>query len=206
MTPTQIIAKFELFMDDTTELSSDEEFDIFLKNYYKVCTEKTWEFLKKERTGVATNVAYVTLPTDFLFLTANANYTNSEELASNPVVYVGTTNRVYKVVSWSDRRAYRDQNNVCWIDYPAGRLVFAAPLTSLETVEFDYHSIPPTPALSDTILIPSVYADIVYHAMCMDDSIIQQSDKAKSYLKENQAMYTSILNRMKMWDSKLVQL
>ena len=197
-------------MDDTTDLSSAEESDLFDKWYSIVCNDKPWEFLKKSASGtVSTSVAYVALPSDFGHLVSNANYTESGEEASLPVVFVskdgGTTFSAYRVVSWSDRRQYRNRDGFCYIDIANSRLYFTATPTGAWTYEFDYKAYPTALALGDTPAIPSAYQDIIYHGMCSDDFVIQQSDKAKSYKQENEEKYRLLMNQMSLWNANLIQ-
>jgi hypothetical protein len=206
-TASQIIADFELQVDDSTELSSTEELSVLNRIYKYICSQKAWEFLKKAHTGTtSTTLPYISLPSDFGYLTQNYNYTETFSYeASNPVVFVGTAYKPYKVVSWSDRRQYLNQDNVCYIDIANSRLYFAKQPTSAESIEFDYISDPVSLTLSDTPLIPERFQPMLQYAMAVEDSIIQQSDKAKSYKNENQAKYKEYYDSMCYWNSRLVQ-
>lgn len=207
-TASQIITDFELQVDDTTELSSTEELSILNRVYQHICSLKAWEFLKKAHTGTtSTSLPYISLPEDFGYLTQNYNYTETaSNEASNPVVFVGTQYKPYKVVNWSDRRQYRDQDNVCFIDIVNSRLYFAKQPTSAESVEFDYVSAPTALTTADTPLIPTRFQPMLVYAMAVDDAIIQQSDKAKSYKNENQAKYKEYYDAMCLWNSRLIQM
>lgn len=210
MTKTQIITKFELFMDDTTNLSSTEESDLFDKWYNIVCNDRPWEFLKKAASGtVSTSLPYVSLPSDFSYPVSNANYTESSEEASLPVVFIskdgGTTFAPYRVVSWSDRRQYRNKDGYCYVDIVNGRLYFTLQPIAAWSYEFDYKAYPTTLASGDIPAIPTGYQDIIYHGMCSDDFVIQQSDKAKSYKAENEEKYRTLMNQMALWNANLIQ-
>lgn len=206
-TATQIITNFELQVDDTTELSSTEELSILNRVYKHICSLKAWEFLKKVHTGTtSTSLPYIDLPEDFAYLTQNYNYTETaSNIAYNPVVFVGDSYKPYKVVNFSDRRQYRNQDNVCWIDIVNNRLYFGKQPTTAESVEFDYISDPATLTASDTPLIPERFQPMLEYAMAVEDSVIQQSDKAKSYKNENQAKYKEYYDAMCLWNSRLVQ-
>lgn len=197
-------------MDDTTNLSSTEESDLFDKWYSLVCNDRPWEFLKAAGSGtLSTTVPYVALPSSFSYLTANANSTSTDTEASNPVVYVskdgGVTYSPYTVVSWSDRRSYRNQDGYCYIDIANLRLYFTLQPTGAWLYEFDYKANPTALALGDSLAIPSSYQDIIYHGMCSDDFVIQQSDKAKSYKAENEEKYGLFLSQMALWNANLIQ-
>lgn len=206
MTKTQIIAKFNLFMDDTSELSSTEESDLFDKKYNQVCSDRPWEWLRKAATGsLSTTLPYVSLPSDFAYVLANNNYTESSEEAEGPVVFVGTTYRPYKVISMADRRQYRDQDGYCYIDIVNSRLYFTKQPTSAETYEFDYSFIPTALAAGESPAFPARFHDVIYHLMCVDSFVIQQSDKAKSYAAENKQMANDFMDDMAYWNSQLIQ-
>lgn len=206
MTKAQTITKFIQYLDDMSELSSTEAEDLFDKIYNRINASRPWEGTKSAYTGVtSTTVSYVALPSDFLFLTANNNTTDGD-LAGNPVVFIGPTFTPYKVVSWSDRRQYRTESNVTWIDFTNLQLYFAKQPTSALAVEFDYHKQKASLLTTESAWFPSTYHDIIYHGMCADDFIIQQSDKAKSYKQEHEKAYNDYLNQMAYWNANLIQM
>jgi hypothetical protein len=207
MTKQEILNKFNLFMDDMSDLSSAEESDLFDKHYRKVNASRLWEGTKAEgATTTSTSVPYVSLESDFLFLTANGNYTSSSEYASNPVIFRGADYRKYDVVSWSDRRQYRESDSHAWIDFPNLRLYFSKTPSAVEAVEYDYHRQMPSLALAESPWFPAEYHDVIYHMMCADSFIIQQSDKAKSYQRENEQAAKDYLEQMAYWNSQLIQI
>lgn len=207
MTKLEIITKAQLYLDDMSELSTQEFSDLFDKMYRKVNSNRPWEGTKKEgTTTTSTSLQYVALPSDFLFLTQNANYTDASEAASRPVIFRGTDYRKYEVVSWDDRRQYRNSDAHAWIDIVNSRLYFSKIPTVAEAVEYDYHSSMPALTDNDEPWFPEEYHDVLYHMMVSDDFIIQQSDKAKSYKSENDKMAKDYLEDMAWWNSQLVQL
>jgi len=207
MTKAEIITKFNLFMDDTSELSSVEESDLFDKVYRRINSDRPWEGTKQEATTTtSTTVPYVDLEDNFLFLTANYNYTENNFEAGMPVVFRGSNFSPYKVVSWSDRRRYRDNEGVAYIDVANSRLYFTKQPTSVEPVEYDYHGQATALTDTDSPWFPAEYHDVIYHFMCVESFIIQQSPKAKSYMMENIKMGEDILERMQWWNSNLVQI
>lgn len=207
-TATQTIKEFELYMDDMTELSSTEELALYNKIYQKVCSEKAWEFLKKEASlTTSTTVPYVSLPSDFSYLTQNYNYTDTvTDEAERPVVFLGANFEPFKVVSWSDRRQYRNQGGYAYIDIANSRLVFTKQPATAKAVEFDYISVPTDLALNETPVFPERFNPIIYHGMCIDDNIIQMSDKAKSYKTDHQVKYSQYLSDMARWNARLIQM
>lgn len=207
MTKLEIITKAKLYLDDTSELSTQEFSDLFDKMYAKVTRMMPWEGTKKEGTGTtSTSVPYIALASDFLYLTANNNYTSASEEAGLPVVYVGTTYTPHKVVSWSDRRKYRNQSGYCYVDFANLRLYFTKQPTAAEAVEYDYHAQQTALTDGDSPWFPSEFHDALYHYMVADDFVIQQSDKAKSYSKENWSNAEDIMSDMQYYNSQLVQI
>lgn len=207
MTKSEITTKAQLYLDDMSELSTAEFSDLFDKMYRKVNSSRPWEGTKKEGTGTtSTSVAYISLPSDFLFLVANGNYTDSSEYAERPVVFRGSTHKKYEVVSWSDRRQYRDSDAHAWIDFTNLRLYFSKTPTVSESVEFDYHGQMTALGNDESPWFPAEYHDVLYHMMVADDFMIQHSEKAKSYRNENLKAAEEYMNDLAYWNSQLVQL
>ena len=209
MITSEIITNFELFVDDTTELSAQEELSLANKIYRRVLNYRPWEFLKKEATGtLSTSVAYVSLPADFAYMAENNQYTNNsaaiDNNASPKVVFVGTNYNPYQIINFSDRRQYRNQAGYAYIDIVNSRLVFTAQPTAAESYEFDYIHNPADLTTATSPIFPSRFHEIIYHGMASEDYIIQQFDKAKSYVVENQNKYLDYLRDMSYWNSQLI--
>ena len=207
MTKQEIITKFHLFIDDMTELSDAETSDLFDKHYRRINSMKPWEGTKAEGTGTtSTSLPYVALPEDFLYLTANNNHSASHYEAKGPVIFKGTTFDPIEVVSWSDRRQYRDSNRHAYIDIANKRLYFTKQPTAAEAIEYDYHKQMPELTLAESPWFSNEFHDALYHFMVADDYMIQQSDKAKSYADENTKAAFSFIDSMSYWNSQLIQL
>lgn len=207
MTGAQIITAFELQVDDLTELSSAEELNLLNKVYQKLMADRPWEICKKAFTGTqSTSVAYIALPTDFSFLTQNANSTDNSYYGERPVVFVGTDYTPYDVVSWSDRRSVRTDTNKCYIDIVNSRLYFTVQPTTAESVEFDYCAVPLDLTTATSPIFPARFHPILPHLMATQDFILQLSDKAKSYASENIALANSYLEDMAYWNASLIQI
>ena len=207
MTAQEIISKFELYVDDTSELSSTEELALANKIYFKVCSQRDWEFLKNEWSGVTTGANYVSLPSGFSHFIENNSYTeNNESIEDNKspkVIYVNS--QPHKLINWSDRRQYANRNDYCYVDIVNSRLYFTyTPATSL-AISADYIKTPDALTTGTSPIFPSRFHDIIYHGMAVDDMIIQLFDKARSYAGENQRMYENILADMALWNSQLLQ-
>lgn len=197
MITSDIIAKFELQVDDSTELSSSEELDLANKIYQQVCSFRPWEFLKTTKSGSIV-AGQITLPTDFAYLANNYQSTDSsvatESESAPKVVFVGTNLDPYRVVNFSDRRQYANQN-VCYIDPSDSKIKFIVTPTAT-TYEFDYIKVPATLTLATSPIFPARFHDVIVYGMAADDYVIQQSDLAKGLMQANQKRYQDTLNDM----------
>jgi len=203
MLTSDIIAKFELYVDDGTELSSNEELELANKIYQAVCSYRPWEFLKTTFTGNVVSGS-ITLPTDFAYLINNYQSTDSsvgQEYETAPkVILVGTSLDPYKIINFSDRRKHQNEN-VAYIDLATNTIKFITAPTDT-TVEFDYIKIPTDLTLTTSPVFPSRFHDVIVHGMAVDDFAIQLFDKARSYAGENQVKYISILKDMSYWNAQ----
>lgn len=209
MTAQEIIDKFEIYVDDSTELSEGEELDLLNKVYQGVCADRNWEFLKKVATGtLSTTVPYVALPSDFGYFSENNTYTDNTTSVSNnaspKVVFVVKNNSYdpYQLINYSDRRQYRDADGYAYVDIANSRLYFTKQPTSAYSYEFDYVAFPATLALTDTPSIPARFHDVLVHLMAVDSMIMQMFPKAQSYAAENQAKANSILADMQWYNAQ----
>jgi hypothetical protein len=203
MLKSQIIAKAQLYTDDLTELSDSEMGDLFDKVYADVCSLKPWEFTKASH-AVTVSGTTTPLPTDFLSLTQNAQHNDNAWYGSNPVVFVGAIYRPYQVVNWSERRQYNNRPGYAYLDIPNGNLVFTYAVG--DTVEFDYHRQMPTLTNNESPAFPEEFHHIIYHGMAIEQFMLEMFEKARSYAPENEMKYKDYLNRMHMWNARLIQL
>ena len=199
MTAAQIIAQFNLQIDDTSDLSSDEELAILNRVLRRVYEHQDWGFLLRDATGTtSTSNQYVSLPSDFSHCPTTWN------AAGEPGqwLYVGTARQPYRIVPQRDKESYRGQENVAYVDRYNGRLAFCAAQTSAQSYELPYVSTPADlTATSETPSLPAKFQDALVYGMCVDSWVIQQSDKARSYLAESQSQYEDALRRLSAWDA-----
>lgn len=208
MLASEIISRFETYVDDATELSSTEELALLQKIYNKVWGDRSWEFAKRGATGtLSTSVPYVSLPADFERILSNDQSTdNSVSVENNAVprvVYIGSAYTPYQVVNWSDRRKYLNQSGYCYLDMQNLRLYFTVQPTTADSYEFDYKAIADTLTTASTPAIPARFHDMLYHGMAVDDDIILRYPKAQSYAPENNAKFKSYLSDMRLWNASL---
>lgn len=203
MLTQDIIKRFELYVDDGTELSSQEELDLLNQKYTDVWTNRPWEFAKKSFSASISGSS-VAIPTDFAYITENGQYTdismnNVNGNSAPKIIWIGSNK--YLLVNWSDRKQYEGKAGYCYVDIRNSLLVFTESVSG--TVEFDYVFFPEALALSDEPLFPAAYHQVLVHLMATDDYIIQQFDKARSYSAENQAKANYWLEKMQLWNANL---
>lgn len=203
MTKDQLIAKFNLYTDDSTELSDGETSDLFDKVYRDICVFKPWEFTKASHTATVSGTT-TPLPSNFLSLTRNANHTDTGHYGADPVVFVGSTYIPYKIVNWSDRRQYRDVAGHAYIDIPNSNLVFTTSIS--DSIEFDYQRQMPALSGSEEPAFPAEFHMIIPHAMAIDEMMIEMFEKARSYAEENENKYNYYLSQMSVWNARLQNL
>ena len=204
MTAQEIISKFELYVDDGTELSSKDELDLLNRVYRQVFVDKAWEFSKKEHSAQVNGLT-IALPTDFAYICENASFTDNQANNlignSNPkIIWVGTT--YYVLINWSDRMQYEGKAGYCYVDIKNNNLVFTTTVSGL--CRYDYVFFPVALTLTDEPLFPEVYQPCLYHLMASDDYMIQQFDKAKSYAQENESKAAYFIEQMSIWNANLL--
>lgn len=209
MQASEIIDSFEQYVDDLTELSSTQELALLNKIYYKVSSELDWEILKSNASGTLANANTITVPTDFENFTANYQYTDnsySTEINQKPVVIrlnAPTSTKIIQIINWSDREQYTNNDGWAYYSPATGLITFTYPQSVGATYSFDYKKTPAALTTSSSPVFPARFHPIFYHGMAVDDYVIQLFDKAKSYARENQAMYDSYLTDLKYWNMKL---
>lgn len=215
-TTEDILEAFEKYVDDNSELSSDDELILAQKIYDMICDDRPWEFLKKPATGTAVisnGVCSISAPADFKYFVENNQSTfNNDSVENNAapkVIYLSTaTNKFtsYQVINFSDRRVYVNQIGYVYFDARLKQIIFTGvPTDSDLSYEFDYIMQPPDLNLDGSNpVFPQRYWDAIYHGMAVDDMIIQLFDRAHSYQNENSAMYKQIMAQMAYWNSSLI--
>ncbi len=210
-TATEIITTFEAIVDDVTELSTSEELALLNRIYFRVCTERPWEFLKTNATGTMSGSGsdgyYVTIPSDFAFFSENFQYTNNaispQTNASPKIIFIGSVKTPYQIVNYSDRRQYLGSAGYAYLDLANSKIVFTG-TPVYTTYDFDYIKVPATLTGSDTPAIPTRFQSILAFGMAVENDIMQLSPKAQSYAPENQAKYNAYLTDMCYWNSQLI--
>lgn len=196
---SDIIARYNLQVDDASELSTDEELALANEVYFDVCNDRPWEWLKSTFTDVtSTTLPYINLPANFKELAHNRD--------NRSVIFIGADMNEYKVVPFSSRRDYYNQDGFCYIDIPNQRLYFMKQPTEVKSIEFDYIKYPISLTLSTEPLFTSTYHPIIAYGMAAKFTNIEQQSKGKnnsSYQKENQIEYNNFMSNLRMEDSNI---
>lgn len=201
MTSEQILQKFHLQVDDSTELSSDEELDLLNDVYQETAFTRPWNILKTSATGTVVNNE-ITLPSNFAYIYNNRNFAGQDTQANLPVIFIGANYEPYYIINFDERRQYRNQKGFAYIDYAQNKIVFLA--TPSDTAyEFDYIKVPTALGLNDSPVFPERFHKKFAYDMAVQDSIVQMSDKIESLLATNKAEANRYMSNMEMWDSKL---
>lgn len=219
MTAQDIITDFELQVDDNTELSTQQELDLLNKVYKSICADRPWEFLKKGVTGTVSydsglGLYYISLPADFMFFAGNASYTdNTREYSGTAqpfVVFTGSAFTPCQIVNFSDRNQYLPKNGgagnsgFAYLDMANNRIVFTGLVQDISLYSFDYIYEPADLELGDTPVFPARFHKIFAPMMSVDNDILQIQDRSASYINENTAKGTKILNDMYYWNASLI--
>ena len=193
---SDIIARYNLQVDDASELSSDEELALANEVYVDVCNDRPWEWLKTTYAGVtSTTLLYITLPTDFKEFSLNKD--------GNSVVFIGDAFDEYKVIPFSSRRDYRNMTGFCYVD--SGKLYFTAQPTSVLAIEFDYIKRPVDLTLAtEPILTTDQFGKMIAYGMAAKFINIEQPDKSKgSYQSNNKAEFDKMLTDLQLEDASI---
>lgn len=203
-TGQDFIDKFELYKDDTTELSSDEELDLVNKILTEIYIDGPWEWLRKSYTGPTTEAGAISVPADFRHLMANYTEDETNPTMNQIVVYVGST--PYKVIPMAAATKYIGMGQYAYVDVAAKKIRFVNGLAQGTTVTFDYQYRPTAVTLLTSPDLPEDFHPMVIHAMSIDDDIIQIFERARSYAQENQAKYVGYMTRLRRYNNTLVNI
>ncbi len=196
MTGTEIISRFNLQVDDASELSDAEGLDLANEIYEDVQQDRPWEWLKKVATGsTSISVAYITLPTDFKTIAPNKD--------ERSIVFVGSEYREYEVIAFEDRREHRDQDGFCYLDMVNRRLYFTKQPTSVEAIEYDYIMVAPELELATSPIFRDGFHRVISYGMAARFNPIEITDKSTSYRRENYEEYLKLLSNMGLEDANL---
>lgn len=209
MIGSEITTKFELYTDDTTELSTAEELALANDKAKLIYQEMPWEFLRKAHSGVTNSVGSIDAPADFLHFMHNYSEDNTQTLPDKSVVYVNGL-IPYFVVPMGARNLYNGSNptvygsqNICWYNPGNQKIEFQNSPGVNVPVLFDYQYEPADfTENTEPAGIPERFHQMIVHAMLIDDEVIQKSEKARSNIKENEGLYQRMLTNLKHYNAK----
>ena len=201
LTGQQIIDRFELYTDDTTDLSSDEELIVANDKLRLIYMEQPWEFLRRKKSGVVEGDGKITPPTDFDELMENYSEdpTISEPLLK--VIFIGSQKSPYFVVPMGQRNA-NQYSNVCWVDPTDGKINFVQSPGTGTTYEYDYKTSPDDITVGTSPALPPEYHPMVVFGMLIDEEIIKKSEKARSNMQDNAIQYQRYMKNLKLRDAR----
>lgn len=201
MNGQEIIQKFELYTDDSTELSSAEELALANSKLRVIYQEQPWEFLRKNATGSIASDGTITLPTDFDHPMVNYTDDPTSDLPDQAVVLVGAGKTPYRFIPMGSRKSYIGNEAVCWVNLVSGKIEFPSGAGG-QTYDFDYKYKPTDITTSTSPVLPSDFHEMVVSLMLIDDDIIQKVEKARANITENNSKYLKFLSNLKSWNSK----
>lgn len=199
LTGQQIIDRFELYTDDTTDLSSDEELILANDKLRLIYMEQPWEFLRRKKAGVVESDGKITLSSDFDEFLENFTDDPATGEATMKVVYVNRS--PYLVVPMGQRNA-NSFSNVCWIDPTDGKINFAQSPGAGAAYEYDYKTSPDDITVATSPKLPPEYHPMIVFSMLIDEDIIKKSEKARSNMQDNAVQYQRYLKNLKLRDAR----
>lgn len=209
----EVITKFELFTDDTTELSTDEEISVGNTALIAISKEQPWEFLRTEFNGVVGSDGAVAVPADFVHFMNNWSDDNTSDIPTTKVVFVGGIRTPCFIIPRGGRNNLdRSANgvyggrNVCWFNNTTRKIEFATGVAPVgAAVSFDYSAfITEITDVNDEIALPNGHSDLLVYSMLITDEFIQKFPSARSQVQGWATLYQQALSRLKAEDSRFI--
>ncbi len=204
MNGADIIKRFELWTDDQTELSTDEELFLANQKANEIYNANVWEFLRKGATGsfAGGEIDLATVAPDFKHLMQNYSKDTSYPTPTETVVFVGGA--PFQVIPMAMRTQMQGRN-VCYVDIVANKIKFTQASIG-GNFEFDYQYQPTDFTANTSPAFPANVESgmVVVYAMLLDDDIIQKTEKGRTNIKENAAQYSRLLSNLKSYNAKFM--
>lgn len=201
LTGQEIIQKFEMYTDDTTDLSSDEEISLANDKLRVIYMEQPWEFLRRGKTGAIEGDGKISVPTDFDEFVENFSDDPNVSEPLQKVVYIGSSKQPYFVIPMGQRNALQG-SNVCWYDPSTSKITFAQSPGAGASYEYDYKTSPDDITVNSSPKLPAEYHPMIVFAMLIDEEIIKKSEKARSNMDINQIQYQRYMKNLKLRDAR----
>lgn len=181
-TPDDIIKQFEVYVDDLTELSTQEEYVLLSKVIQEICNDRSWEFLRTAGSVSTTTINSAPLPANFSAIMNNYYESVEAPQPDRAVAYVNGDAHFFIPAGSARQR----QGKYCYIDLATKTLKFTNDIGQGVTVEFDYKKRPdPITTNASEIVIPEEVRYYIAPIMAIDDDVIQKSEKARSNIQMN---------------------
>lgn len=196
MIGSDILNKFNLYVDDASELSDSEAYDLANDVYNEIADDRPWEWLRAKFSGVTSiTVPYIALPTDFKGIMSN--------FRDIPCVFkvTGTVYQPYQIIPYDKRYEYINRDGYAYIDPVNSQLVFTYQPTAATSIEYDYTKVHTALAAGTSPLFRGSYHKIISYGMAAKFGMIEQTDKGNSYANENAQQYERILSNMAVEDA-----
>lgn len=200
LTGQEIIQRFEIYTDDTTELSSDEEIMLANDKLRVIYMEQPWEFLRRSKTGAIESDGKITVLSDFDELMENYSDDPSINEPLQKVIYIGNK-QPYFFIPMGQRNA-NQSSNVCWYDPSTNKINFASSPGAGVAYEYDYKISPDDITVNTSPKLPAEYQLMLVFAMLIDEEIIKKSEKARSNMEINQVQYQRYMKNLKLRDAR----
>lgn len=204
MQPDDILKLFEVYVDDLTELSSLEEYQLLTKVLTQIYNDRPWEFLRKTASVTLTTATSGPLPADFVHFMNNYNEDEYNNIPEKAVVYVG--NIPYQIIPMG-ARVQKAGGLYAYADLVNNLLVFTISLGAGQVATFDY-KYEPTDITSNAsvIALPSQFHKFLPQIMAIDDDIIQKMEKARSNYNENVRVYNQTIKDLSHFNARFLNI
>lgn len=202
MQPDDIIKQFEVYVDDLTELSTDEEYALLTKVLNSIYNDRSWEFLRKTANVTTTTTKTAPLPVDFVSVMNNYSENPYNNIPEIPVVFVDGI--PYKFVPKGMSYNFVG-GNYATVNLADKTIEFLKDIGTGKTVTFDY-KYQPTAIVSNssTIVLPELAHRYLGQVMAIDDDIIQKTEKARSNLQSNSVARAQMLRDLAHYNARFL--
>lgn len=205
MTITQLKELFNYLVDDDN-VDDDDVLRLLNIGDQKVHSLRDWEYLGKEDRSeslVAGTTEY-DLPSDFMFIKLSGDKTGVERYnaASNSYTDV-------KIVPFSQRNSYNNQADCAYLDTRQDKLVFTKDPTDQvgDLIVFTYQYQPPEFISgnedSESPVYPRQWHPLTAYEAAKFYYYNDQPEKDRSWNRELQKEYDTLLEQMVRWDIQL---
>lgn len=202
MQPDDILKQFEVYVDDLTELSTDEEYALLTKVLNSIFNDRSWEFLRKTASVTTTTTKTAPLPVDFVSVMNNYSENPYNNIPEIPVAFVNGI--PFKFVPRGMAYNFVGGNYVT-VDLVNKKVEFMKDVGTGVVVTFDYKYQPdPITSNASPIALPDLAHRYLGQVMAIDDDIIQKTEKARSNLQANSVARAQMLRDLAHYNARFI--